>query len=65
MILRQFLHRDPVGVTSLFTCGGRAAGAAVDPAGEIEPYVRAAETAALHDAVAPRAINSGTKAVAA
>ena len=43
MILRQFLHQDPVGISYLFGCGGRAAGAVVDPVGEIEPYLRAAE----------------------
>ena len=42
MIIRQFLHQDPVGVSYLFGCGGRAAGAVVDPVGEIEPYLRAA-----------------------
>jgi hydroxyacylglutathione hydrolase len=45
MILRQFLHKDPVGISYLFGCGNRAVGAAVDPAGEIEPYLRAAEEA--------------------
>jgi hydroxyacylglutathione hydrolase len=43
MILRQFLHSDPVGVSYLFGCGGKALGAVVDPAGEIAPYLRAAE----------------------
>jgi len=43
MILRQFLHRDPVGISYLFGCGGRAAGAVVDPVGEVDPYLRAAE----------------------
>lgn len=47
MILRQFLHMDPVGVSYLFGCGGRAAGAVVDPVGEIEPYLRAAENAGM------------------
>ena len=32
MILRQFLHSDPVAASYLFGCGGRAAGAVVDPA---------------------------------
>jgi hypothetical protein len=31
MILRQFLHTDPAGVSCLFGCGGKAAGAVVDP----------------------------------
>jgi hypothetical protein len=32
MILRQFLHTGPVGISYLFGCGGKAAGAMVDPA---------------------------------
>lgn len=47
MILRQFLHKEPVGISYLFGCGGRAAGAVVDPLGEIEPYLRAAEAAGM------------------
>ncbi|MEZ2130855.1 MULTISPECIES: MBL fold metallo-hydrolase [unclassified Sinorhizobium] len=43
MILRQFLHTDPIGISYLFGCGGKAACAVVDPAGPIEPYLRAAE----------------------
>src|SRR5665647_338102 len=43
MILRQFLHSDPVAVSYLFGCGGRAAGAVVDPLGDIAPYLRAAD----------------------
>ena len=43
MILRQFLHADPVGISYLFGCGGKAAGAVVDPAGDIQPYLRAAQ----------------------
>lgn len=47
MILRQFLHQDPVGISYLFGCGGRAAGAVVDPVGAIEPYLRAAEATGM------------------
>ena len=47
MILRQFLHTDPVGISYLFGCGGQAAGAVVDPVGSVEPYLRAAEAAGL------------------
>jgi hydroxyacylglutathione hydrolase len=47
MILRQFLHQDPVGVSYLFGCGSRAAGAVVDPVGNIGPYLRAAEDAGM------------------
>ena len=43
MILRQFLHTNPVAVSYLFGCGGKAAGAVVDPVGEIGPYLRAAQ----------------------
>jgi hydroxyacylglutathione hydrolase len=43
MILRQFLHADPVAVSYLFGCGGRAAGAVVDPLGDPSPYLKAAE----------------------
>ena len=48
MILRQFLHTDPVIASSyLFGCGGKAAGAVVDPVGDPETYVRAAEETGL------------------
>ena len=47
MILRQFLHSDPVGISYLFGCGGQAAGAVVDPVGDIEPYLRAADDAGM------------------
>jgi hydroxyacylglutathione hydrolase len=47
MIRRQFLHKDPVGISYLFGCGGKAAGAVVDPVGEIEPYLRAAKDAGM------------------
>jgi glyoxylase-like metal-dependent hydrolase (beta-lactamase superfamily II) len=48
MILRQFLHHDPIGISYLFGCGGRAAGAIVDPVGDSETYLRAAEAAGMH-----------------
>ena len=45
MILRQYLHTDPVGASYLFGCAGRASAAVVDPIGDIAPYLRtAAET---------------------
>jgi hydroxyacylglutathione hydrolase len=47
MILRQFLHTDPVGISYLFGCGGKAAAAVVDPVGDIAPYLRAAEGAGM------------------
>lgn len=43
MILRQFLHSDPVAASYLFGCGGKASGALVDPVGDIAPYMQAAE----------------------
>jgi len=43
MILRQFLHTDPVAISYLFGCGGKAAAAVVDPVGEIAPYIHAAQ----------------------
>lgn len=43
MILRQFLHQDPIGISYLFGCGGLASGAVVDPVGEAETYLRAAD----------------------
>lgn len=39
MILRQVLHSDPVAISYLLGCGGKASGAVVDPVGGIEPYV--------------------------
>lgn len=42
MILRQFLQSDPVAVSYLLGCGGREPGAAVDPVGDIAPYLQAA-----------------------
>jgi hydroxyacylglutathione hydrolase len=43
MILRQFLHTDPVAIAYLFGCGGHAACVVVDPLGDIEPYLRVAD----------------------
>jgi hydroxyacylglutathione hydrolase len=43
MILRQFLHTDPVAASYLFGCGGKATGALVDPLGDAGPYLRTAE----------------------
>jgi hydroxyacylglutathione hydrolase len=42
MILRQFLHSDPVAASYLFGCGGKASAAVVDPVGDIAPYIKAA-----------------------
>lgn len=52
MILRQFLHTDPVAASYLFGCGGKASCAVVDPVGDLEPYLRtAAETGMAIDYV--------------
>lgn len=42
MILRQFLHTEPVGISYLFGCGGKATGAVVDPVSAPDTYLRAA-----------------------
>ncbi len=47
MILRPFLHFDPVAISYLFGCGGKAAGAVVDPVGDIDRYVGAARDAGM------------------
>lgn len=47
MILRQFLHTDPVATSYLLGCGGRAAGAVVDPVGDVAPYLAASEATGL------------------
>ncbi len=43
MILRQFLHSDPVAASYMFGCGGKAKGAVVDPLGDVGPYLRMAQ----------------------
>jgi len=43
MIMRQYLHADPVAASYLFGCGSRAAAAVVDPIGDIDVYVQAAD----------------------
>lgn len=43
MIFRQFLHFEPVAASYLFGCAGHASCAVVDPLGDIDPYIRAAE----------------------
>ena len=47
MILRQFLHTDPVAISYLVACGSRAAGAVVDPIGDIGGYLEAAAKAGV------------------
>jgi glyoxylase-like metal-dependent hydrolase (beta-lactamase superfamily II) len=43
MILRQFLHTDPVAISYLFGCGGKSMAVVVDPVGDIAPYLQAAK----------------------
>jgi hydroxyacylglutathione hydrolase len=43
MILRQYLHADPVAASYLFGCGGRAVAAVVDPLGDNALYLEAAD----------------------
>lgn len=45
MILRQFLHRDPVAVSYLLGCAGKGAAAIVDPVFPIKPYLDVAAAA--------------------
>ena len=47
MILRQFLHTEPVAASYLFGCGSHAAGAIIDPLGDVSPYLAAAESTGL------------------
>src|ERR1700740_264602 len=47
MILRQFLHTDPVAASYVLGCGGKAIGAVVDPLGDLEPYLRTAAEAGM------------------
>lgn len=47
MILRQFLHSDPVAVSYLLGCGGKAVGAVVDPLGDLTLYLSAAKDPGL------------------
>lgn len=47
MILRQFLHADPVAASYLFGCGGKAAAAVVDPVGDIAPYLEVAQATGM------------------
>lgn len=45
MILRQFLHSGPIAISYLIACAGQAAGAVIDPIGDIERYLDAAAAA--------------------
>src|SRR5579862_7915982 len=45
MILRQFLHTNPVAISYFAGCGTHAAAAVVDPIGEVALYLRVAADA--------------------
>lgn len=47
MILRQFLHADPVAASYLFGCGGKESGAVIDPVGDPQFYIDAANKAGM------------------
>jgi glyoxylase-like metal-dependent hydrolase (beta-lactamase superfamily II) len=47
MIVRQFLHTDPVGISYLVGCGGKATAAIIDPLGDPDTYLSAAEAAGV------------------
>ncbi|HQT65851.1 MAG: MBL fold metallo-hydrolase [Acidocella sp. 20-57-95] len=47
MILRQFLHSDPIAASYFLGCVGYGIGAVVDPVFPLEPYLTAATTAGV------------------
>jgi hydroxyacylglutathione hydrolase len=47
MILRQYLHTDPVAISYMLGCAGHSAAAVVDPIGDIAAYLDAAQRAAM------------------
>lgn len=47
MVLRQYLHSDPIAASYLLGCGGRASGAVIDPVGDVGVYLEAAERTGL------------------
>ncbi|WP_323119771.1 MBL fold metallo-hydrolase [Burkholderia alba] len=47
MILRQFLHSDPAGISYLLGCGGQSTAVVVDPIGAPGDYLQAAEAAGM------------------
>jgi len=42
MMLRQFLHPEPIAASYLLGCAGRGVAAVIDPVGAAEPYLEAA-----------------------
>ncbi len=47
MILRQFLHADPVAASYLLGCGGKASAAVIDPVGDIGLYLNATQSTGM------------------
>lgn len=47
MIIRQFLHRDPIAASYLLGYGGHFASAVVDPVGDVAPHLAAAKVAEM------------------
>jgi hydroxyacylglutathione hydrolase len=47
MILRRFLHTDPVAISYLFGCGGQAVAAVVDPVGEVATYLHVTQDSGM------------------
>lgn len=47
MILRQYLHTDPIAASYMFGCAGRSAAAVVDPVGDLAPYLGLAKEAGM------------------
>lgn len=45
MILRQFLHNDPVSISYMCGCGGKSTVAVVDPVADVDIYLEAAKAA--------------------
>jgi hypothetical protein len=60
MILRQFLHSDPIAASYLLGCAGHAAAAVVDPVGDMLTDVPPAPPGAAK----LRAANAGAMAAA-
>ena len=47
MILRQYLHSNPVGISYLLGCGGKATSVVIDPVAEPSLYLQAAESTGM------------------
>ncbi|MBS0238093.1 MAG: MBL fold metallo-hydrolase [Proteobacteria bacterium] len=47
MIVRRFLHTNPIGISYLLGCAGQATGAVIDPADDVTTYLNAASAAAV------------------